>query len=79
MAWGVRANAVSPGPVLSEGTSPIFGENVEAMGTLVNARGKVGAPEEIAQIVLFLAGPGSGYINGAILTADGGDVSTLPG
>jgi NAD(P)-dependent dehydrogenase (short-subunit alcohol dehydrogenase family) len=76
---GVRVNAISPGPVLTEGTSPFFGENVEAVGKLVNARGKVGEPEEIAEIVLFLAGPGSSYVNGSVIHADGGELSTLPG
>jgi NAD(P)-dependent dehydrogenase (short-subunit alcohol dehydrogenase family) len=78
-AHGIRANAVSSGPVLTEGTSGVFGRNGETVSTRINARGKVGAPEEIAQIVVFLAGPGSSYMNGAVLSADGGEVSNLPG
>nr|WP_307819006.1 SDR family oxidoreductase [Streptomyces sabulosicollis] len=45
----------------------------------VNARGRAGEPRETAEIVAFLAGPASRYINGAILIADGGGISTLPG
>ncbi|GKQ40656.1 SDR family NAD(P)-dependent oxidoreductase [Streptomyces sp. A012304] len=76
---GVRVNAISPGAVLTEGTLPMFGDNAEAMGKAVNARGKLGEPEEIADIVLFLASPNSSYINGAVLAADGGDLAVFPG
>ncbi|EXU65738.1 hypothetical protein Z951_24025 [Streptomyces sp. PRh5] len=31
------------------------------------------------EIVAFLASPASSYINGAVLFADGGEISTLPG
>ena len=34
--------------------------------------GRPGTPEEIAHAALFLAAPESSYINGAILTVDGG-------
>ncbi|WP_018547282.1 SDR family NAD(P)-dependent oxidoreductase [Streptomyces sp. LaPpAH-108] len=78
---GVRVNAVSPGPVRTEGISAVFGDGPDALAPLdrVNARGRVGEPEEIADVVAFLAGPESAYVNGAILYADGGEVSTLPG
>jgi NAD(P)-dependent dehydrogenase (short-subunit alcohol dehydrogenase family) len=32
----------------------------------------MGEPEQIAQLALFLAEDGSGFINGAVITADGG-------
>ncbi|AEM84476.1 SDR family NAD(P)-dependent oxidoreductase [Streptomyces violaceusniger] len=75
---GVRVNTVSPGPVKTDGTSAIFGDQIAALDQ-VNARGRVGEPHEIAEIVAFLASPASSYINGAILFADGGEISTLPG
>lgn len=74
---GVRVNTVSPGPVRTEGTRAMFGESIAALDA-TNARGRAGDPAEIAEIVSFLAGPASSYINGAILFADGGELSTLP-
>ncbi|MEW2343412.1 MULTISPECIES: SDR family NAD(P)-dependent oxidoreductase [Streptomyces] len=74
---GVRVNTVSPGPVHTEGTQAIFGEHLAVLDS-TNARGRAGDPAEIAEIVSFLAGPASSYVNGAVLFADGGERSVLP-
>lgn len=70
-ARGVRVNAVSPGPVRTDGTTAMLGEHVGmlAQGTL---RDRAGEPEEIAEAVLFLVGDASSYINGTIVNVDGG-------
>lgn len=34
--------------------------------------GEVGSPEQVAELVLFLASPRSRFVSGAVLTADGG-------
>ncbi|WP_030377339.1 MULTISPECIES: SDR family NAD(P)-dependent oxidoreductase [unclassified Streptomyces] len=74
---GVRVNTVSPGPVHTEGTKAMLGEHT-AMLDKANARGRAGDPSEIAEIVSFLVGPASSYVNGAVLFADGGELSALP-
>ncbi|MFE6697937.1 SDR family NAD(P)-dependent oxidoreductase [Streptomyces sp. NPDC057718] len=74
---GVRVNTVSPGPVVTEGSKAMLGENIGLMDGS-NARGRAGSPEEIAEVVSFLAGPASSYVNGAVLFADGGERSALP-
>ncbi|MGQ4477853.1 SDR family NAD(P)-dependent oxidoreductase [Streptomyces sp. SAS_276] len=74
---GVRVNTVSPGPVHTEGTQAALGEHIAVLDT-TNARGRAGEPGEIAEIVSFLAGPASSYVNGAVLFADGGERSALP-
>ncbi|MDQ0473972.1 SDR family NAD(P)-dependent oxidoreductase [Labrys wisconsinensis] len=75
---GVRANAVAPGSIVTEGTRQLFyGEG----GTFHNrARafmdhiplGRPGTLGEVAEAVLFLCAPESRYVNGHILTVDGG-------
>lgn len=74
---GVRVNAISPGPVHTEGTAAMLGEHTAVLDT-TNARGRAGDPTEIADIVSFLVSPASSYVNGSILFADGGELSTLP-
>lgn len=74
---GVRVNTVSPGLVHTEGTKAMFGEHT-AMLDKTNARGRAGEPSEIADIVSFLVSEASSYVNGAVLFADGGELSTLP-
>lgn len=70
---GVRMNAVSPGPV----DTPILTDFEESMGkdTLDGVAAFIGrhaTPADIAPAVLFLAGPGSAWINGHNIVADGG-------
>jgi len=76
-ASGVRVNAVSPGPVRTAGTESMLGEHIEMLGR-GNLRGTVGEPEEIAQVVAFLASPASSYVNGSVFLADGGALSAMP-
>ena len=73
-ASGVRVNAVSAGPVRTGGTAPV----ADLLGK-TTVRGRVGEPAEIADVVLFLAGARSSYVNGAVLVAHGGELSHLPG
>lgn len=75
---GITVNAVAPGSVLTEGTRQLFyGEDglfrdsVQKMLAHVPL-GRPGTSEEIAHAVLFLAAPEASYVNGAVLTVDGG-------
>ncbi|WP_417247708.1 SDR family NAD(P)-dependent oxidoreductase [Celeribacter sp.] len=77
----IRCNAVCPGTIdtkslrrrLSENSAQLGGE--ERAIELFNERqpiGRMGTPEEIAELVLFVASPRTGFMTGAIVTADGG-------
>jgi len=75
---GVLVNCVAPGSILTEGTKQLFygpdgkfSDRVQAMLAHIPL-GRPGTVEEIAHTVLFLAAPESSYINGAVLTVDGG-------
>lgn len=65
---GVRVNAIAPGPVYTEGSQD---DRIEALGatTLVD---RAAQPEEIAEVVGFLASPRASYVTGAVVAADGG-------
>jgi NAD(P)-dependent dehydrogenase (short-subunit alcohol dehydrogenase family) len=69
---GVRVNAVSPGPILTEGTAAM-GEagalDALAAGTPTS---RVGTPTEVASAIAYLTTPGASYIHGADLAVDGG-------
>jgi NAD(P)-dependent dehydrogenase (short-subunit alcohol dehydrogenase family) len=67
---GVRVNAVSPGPTLTEGTQAM-GEGLEQLA----AQGPAGRPataDEIAEAIVFLATERASFIYGAKLAVDGG-------
>jgi meso-butanediol dehydrogenase/(S,S)-butanediol dehydrogenase/diacetyl reductase len=71
---GIRCNAVCPGPILTpplkrvgESRPDIFSKIREAI-----PMGRYGAPEEIANVVLFLASDEASFVTGAYIVADGG-------
>jgi len=76
--YGILVNGVAPGSTLTEGTRRLFyGEDgtfhaqVQRMLDHVPL-GRPARPEEIAVAVLFLADPENSYMNGHMLTVDGG-------
>ncbi|HMI95789.1 MAG TPA: glucose 1-dehydrogenase [Micropepsaceae bacterium] len=70
---GVRINAVAPGPT-DTGLLNRFTGTAERKGALASGvpLGRVGAPEEIARAIMFLASDKASFVTGHILTADGG-------
>lgn len=71
---GIRCNAIAPGAVntnIGKNMQPnAFGYEKAVSGSSNLPR--VGSPEEIATVALFLASHESSFVNGAVLTADGG-------
>lgn len=69
---GTTVNAVNPGPVKSEMLDQVDPKLVEPQlkATLVEQR--AGRPEEIAEIIAFLAAPGSSWVSGQCISASGG-------
>lgn len=72
--YGIRVNAIGPGSIDTEQLANIIG-NDEVAHRKIMARtplGRLGRPDEIAEIALFLASPSASYITGQTIYADGG-------
>ena len=77
---GLRVNAVVPGPV--RGTAATAnasrrGSYVEELAASIPMQ-RWGEPSELASVAQFLLSPGSGYVNGSLITVDGGAHAMLP-
>ncbi len=84
---GIRVNAVNPGLTLTERANAAFRADAERLGVSEDRARALGEehiplrryarPEEIAQVVVFLASDRASYVTGAVLSMDGGAAATV--
>jgi 3-oxoacyl-[acyl-carrier protein] reductase len=69
----IRVNSVNPGPVETEGThaAGLVGDKFNSYAAMTPL-GRIGQPEDIAPVVVFLASPDAGWITGESLYVTGG-------
>lgn len=67
----IQVNAIAPGFVETDMTNKLTPQQKEALFTMIPLK-RVGKPEEIASVVVFLASPASSYMTGQVLCVDGG-------
>jgi NAD(P)-dependent dehydrogenase (short-subunit alcohol dehydrogenase family) len=79
---GIRANVICPGTVYTPLMEPMLrargGGDMAAGLAMTVAKypiGRLGTPEEIAAVALFLASDDSSFLTGSVITADGGMTS----
>lgn len=72
-ARGVNVNAVAPGFIKTAMTDKLSDQAKEAIIKQIPMK-KLGTPDDVANLVLFLSSPASDYINGQVITVDGGMV-----
>ena len=71
---GVRVNCICPGWIETPMSLPFLTERPESrrFGEQIAPLGRIGKPEDIARVALFLAGEESSFVTGAAYNADGG-------
>lgn len=71
---GVRVNGIAPGGVETEGVHRmgIIGSDFEREMVSRTTLGRLGQPDDIAQVAVFLASPDSAWLTGETITASGG-------
>jgi len=67
----IRVNAIAPGMIDTEMAKQMGDKAVEDM-VMSNAAKRIGAPDEVAKCVAFLASDDSSYVNGQTIKIDGG-------
>lgn len=75
---GIRTNAIGPGLIVSEGTAARYEGDRAAERARGVPLGRVGAPADIADVVSFLCGDDSRYVNGQVIYVDGGITAGTP-
>jgi 3-oxoacyl-[acyl-carrier protein] reductase len=87
---GILCNCVVPGLIRTEAVLEAAQKSADATGKTVDEvfeatlrqrpipAGRLGEPEDVAGIVVFLAGPRASWITGSTITVDGGIVPTAP-
>ena len=67
-AFGINVNAILPGPI-DTGAIP---ESIRERSLELMPKGRLGHPEDVAALAVFLASPESDFITGTTITIDGG-------
>jgi acetoacetyl-CoA reductase len=70
-AKGITVNAICPGYIATDMTAAMRPEVLESIIKQIPA-GRMGQPQEIADLVVFLASDKAGFMNGSTVTANGG-------
>ncbi|HET7230729.1 MAG TPA: SDR family oxidoreductase [Longimicrobium sp.] len=73
--YGIRSNAIAPGPFPTEGAwnALMPTPELEAEARARIPMGRFGEHEELANLAAFLVSDGSAFINGEVVTIDGGE------
>lgn len=72
--YGIRVNAIAPGPINRTGGAEKLVHSEEIAAKIIQSvpLGRLGEPEEIAELAYFLFSDQAAYINGECITMDGG-------
>jgi 3-oxoacyl-[acyl-carrier protein] reductase len=68
---GVTVNAIAPGFIETDMSAAVRAKAGDLIKKFIPMR-RIGAPDDIARVAVFLASADSGYLTGQVLTVDGG-------
>ncbi|HXG68535.1 MAG TPA: SDR family NAD(P)-dependent oxidoreductase [Blastocatellia bacterium] len=75
--YNITVNALAPGYIYTERTSRVFDNpDLSAMFTSRVPLGRIGRPEELGPLVIYMASDASEFMTGSVIVIDGGQTAT---
>ena len=83
-AEGMRVNAILPGWTATDRVGEILEKSASKSGRSIDdlkadrikdiPLGRIGSPEEFANVAVFISSPAAGFVSGAMIPVDGGQI-----
>jgi NAD(P)-dependent dehydrogenase (short-subunit alcohol dehydrogenase family) len=74
---GIRINAIAPGPILTEGGIGAAPAEIQGQVARTLPLKRLGTPDEIAELAAWLLSDAASFVNGAIISIDGGKLAGM--